>query len=232
MAVTRTFSQLSTAVQQLGSWELSDDVTPAVLLQAINYALLEGYDMMVMRWADYYTLDTNFSITSGIDTYSLATIAPSFYKLRHLDVSASGANGGRFFRARPFDIDEQHQFTGLGSNTMRGVRYRLQAGNLILSPNHVAGTGKLWYIPLPFQFASTADTAQATFDVPTEERLVIHLATRDILVRSDLSTDSVDGMIERLAGQLKTAGDNRDAGEPFSLIDNPRRDYDFEWDGW
>jgi hypothetical protein len=229
MAYTRSFAALSAAVQQLGAWENSADITPAVLLQAINYALLEGYDTMVQRWADYYTLDTTFSIVAGTDVYALATIAPNFYKLRHLDVSTDGV---RFFRAHPYDIDTQHQYTGTSGNSMRGVRYRLQGANLVLAPNHVGGTGKLWFIPVPVQFASTADASLVTFDVPTEERLVTHLAMRDLLVRSDLSTTSVDGMIERLSAMLKTAGDARDADEPFSLVDNPRRDHDWNDWGW
>lgn len=230
MSYTRSFAALSLAVQQLGAWENSDDVTPSVLLQAINYALLEGYDLMVGKWSDYYTLDTTFSIVAGTDTYLLATIAPTFYKLRHLDVSSDGT---RFFRARPYDIDTQHQYTGSTGNTMHDVRYRLQGVNLVLAPNHVGGTGKLWYIPLPVQFTDVNDASLVTFDVPTEERLVIHLAMRDILVRSDLSTASVDGMIERLVAGLKMAADSRDAGEAFSLIDNPRRDTEIvDWDGW
>lgn len=229
MAYTRSFSALSVAVQQLGSWELSDDVTPSVLLQAINYALLEGYDMMVQRWADYYTLDTTFAIVAGTDLYALAALAPTFYKLRHLDVSSDGV---RFYRARPYDIDTQHQYTGATGNTMHSVRYRLQGANLVLAPNHVGGTGKLWYIPLPPQFTDPNDATLVTFDVPTEERLVVNLAMRDILVRSDLATSSVDGMIGRLGEMLKTAGE-RDAGEPFSLVDNPRRDGDInDCDGW
>jgi hypothetical protein len=233
MAYTRSFAQLSLAVQQLGQWENSADITPAVLLQGINYALLEGYDMMVQRWADYYTLDTTFSIVAGTDTYALATIAPTFYKLRHLDVSSDGT---RFFRAYPYDIDTQHQFTASTGNSMHRVRYRLQGQNLIFAPNHVGGTGKLWFIPLPVQFTDVNDASLVTFDVPVEERLVVHLAQRDLLMRSDLSTSSVDPMIERLGQMLKMAGDARDAGEAFSLIDNPRRDGDMDlglgWDGW
>jgi hypothetical protein len=232
MTYTRSFAQLSLAVQQLGQWETSDDITPAVLLQGINYALLEGYDMMVQRWADYYTLDATFSIVAGTDVYSLATIAPSFYKLRHLDVSSDGT---RYFRAHPYDIDTQHQFTSTG-NSMHRVRYRLQGPNLILAPNHVGGTGKAWYTPLPVQFSDVNDVSLVTFDVPAEERLVVHLAQRDMLIRSDLSTSSVDPMIERLGQMLRTAADARDAGEAFSLIDNPRRDGDTDlglgWDGW
>ena len=65
MTYTRTFAQLSLAVQQVGSWEGSNDITPDVLLQAINYGLLEGYGLMVKAWKDYYTLDTTFAIVDS-----------------------------------------------------------------------------------------------------------------------------------------------------------------------
>ena len=65
MAYTRTFAQLSLAVQQLGGWEGSTDITPAVLLQAINFGLIEGYRAMVNAWRDYFTLQADFAIVAG-----------------------------------------------------------------------------------------------------------------------------------------------------------------------
>lgn len=221
MAYARTFAQLSLAVQQLGQWEASDDVTPDVLLQAVNYGLLEGYDLMVEKWADYYTTSATFAIVAGTDTYALATIAPNFYKHRHLAVSTDGT---KFLPCLPHELDAAWQWSGLSNTDVRRVRYRLQGASLIFAPVPSAGTGRIYYIPLAPQIASTADTTPITFDVPTEERLVVQLAQHDILERNDLSTADCDRKVERLAARLRTSADNRDAGEPFTLDPRgPRR---------
>jgi hypothetical protein len=229
MAYTRTFAQLSLAVQQTGAWEGSIDITPEVLLQAINYALLEGYGLMVKAWKDYYTLDTTFAIVAGTANYPLATIAPNFYQLRHLDVSADGV---RFKRAYPHDLEVAHRYSGAPASTIFRVRYRMQGANLVLAPTPPAGTGKIYWIPLPVQFASTADVTPVTFDVPSEEKLVVHIAARDCLVRSDLDTGVMDKLIAQDMFGLRSDADNRDAGEAFSLDPaGPRPEYDYE-DGW
>jgi hypothetical protein len=215
MPYTRTLAQLRTAVQTVGSWEGSLDITPAVLLQAINYGLLRGYDAMVQRWEDYYTLNPTFAIVAGTDTYALATIAPNFYKLRHLDVSADGQ---RFIRCYPHDLDAAAMWSAVSQGDVRRVRYRVQGASLVFAPVPGAGTGKIYYIPLAPQLAADGDVV--TFDVPAEEMLVVHLAARDMLVRSDLDTSGIEKLIgEDLLG-LRTAADARDAGEPFYL--NPR----------
>lgn len=230
MAYTRTFAQLSLAVQQLGQWENSSDITSDVLLQAINYALVRGFDLMVGKWADYYTLDVTFAIVAGTDSYVLATIAPNFYKLRHLDVSSDGT---RYTRCLPHDLEIAHRYSGSSATNIAQVRYRMQGANLRFNRPPPAATGRIYYIPLPVQFASTADVTAVTFDVPVEEQLVVHLAKRSLLIRSDLSTQSVDVAIGELAMGLRTAGDARDAGQPFYLDPNgPPRDRISDDDEW
>lgn len=228
MAYTRTFAQLSLAVQQLGQWENSSDVTSDVLLQAVNYGLLEGYDLMVQKWADYYTLDTTFAFVSGTASYVLTTVAPNFYKLRHLDYTkdASVTAASRFTPMLPHSIDGAASYSGVQSSAGRPPRYRAQGANLVFAPVPTSGTVRIYYIPLPVQFASIADVTPATFDVPVEERLVVQIAQRDILERNDLPTNDCDAKIGKLTALLRTSGDSRDAGEPFYLDPNgPPREF-------
>lgn len=214
---SKTFAQLSLAVQQNGAWENSGDITPDVLLTAINYGLRKGFDTMVEKWQDYYTLDTTFAIVANTATYLLTTIAPNFYKLRHLDVSADGV---RFQRIYPYDLTTQWRYSQLPVTAINRIRYRMQGPNLILSQPPPAGTGKIYWIPQPVQFASIADVTPVTFDVPAEEELVVHLAEKFCLKRSELDLTAIDKQIAEDTADLRSAGDNRDAGEPFSLDPN------------
>lgn len=220
MTYTRTFAQLSLAVQQLGQWENSGDITPAVLLQAINYGLLEGYDLMVQKWADYYTLDTTFALVSGTAAYALTTVAgTTFSKLRHLDWTRDSVvtANSKFVRMLPHDIDGAHAYSGANATSGRPPRYRVQGANLVFAPVPSGGNVRIYYIPLAPQFTSIADVTPVTFDAPIEERLVVQLAEREILERNDLPTGDCDGKIVKLTAQLRSAADSRDAGNPFYL---------------
>lgn len=230
MAYTRTFAQLSLAVQQLGEWERSEDVTPgAVLLQAINYGLLEGYDHMVQKWAEYYTRMTSMTIIPGALVYDLDGVTnDDFYKLRYLEYSReTGPSPIRFVRMLPFDLEAAYSFR---DDSSRVPRYRIQGGNLVLSSSPV-GTINVYYIPLAPQFTDIADVTTVRFDVPTEERLVVALAVRDIRFREELDTTQIERMVERYVAMLRTAADSRDAGEPFYLDPRgPGRSIDWEDD--
>jgi len=214
VAYTRTFAQLSLAVQQLGGWEGSSDITPDKLLQYINYGLIVGYRAMTNAYKDYYTLQANFPIVAGVDTYALATIAPNFFELRHLDVSSDGV---RFRKCPPHDIDAAHRWSAVPSTTVARLRYRLQAGNLIFVPVPPAGTGRIFWIPTAPQFASTTDPTAITFDVPSEEMLVVAYAYRETLFRSELDPTPGDRKIAEGMSGLRTDAGNRDQGEPFYL---------------
>jgi len=228
MAYNRTFAQLSLAVQQLGGWEGSTDVTPDVLLQAINYGLLHGYRAMVNAWKDYYTLSATFAIVAGVDTYALATIAPNFFELRHLDVSSDGV---RFRRCPPHDLSAAHRWSAVPSTTVSRLRYRMQAANLVFNQIPPAGTGKIYWIPLPPQFTSIADPTVLTFDVPSEELVIVAYAYREGLIRSELDPSPGNGKIAEATAGLRTDAGNRDAEEPHYLDPTgPRRDP--SWSGW
>ena len=231
MAYTRTFAQLSLAVQQLGGWEGSTDITPAVLLQAINYGLIEGFRAMVNAWKDYFTLQADFAIVAGTDTYALATIAPNFFELRHLDVSPDGV---RFRPCPPHDIAAANRWSAVTATTVGRLRYRMQSANLVFVPKPPAATGRIYYIPLAPQFSSTADATALTFDVPSEELLVVAYAYRDCLIRSELDLSPAQTKIAEAIAGLRTDAGNRDAGEAWFLDPaGPRRERVFldddEW---
>jgi hypothetical protein len=230
-----TFAQLSLAVQQLGQWENSGDITPAILLQAINFALLEGYDIVTQKWLDYYTTQTDFLLTSGVDSYPLTDVAPGLYKLRHLDYTPDVvvSSTTRWTPMLPHAVDGAHMFSGRTSSGRRAPRYRMQGPVIVLAPPPDAGTIRVFYIPAPYQFSDVNDTNEIVFDVPIEIRLVVQIAQRDLLERSDLSTTDCDAKIGRLTGLLRSAADARDAGEPFYLNPaGPRRENGGGWLGY
>jgi len=227
--VYRSFTDLSTSVLQAGGFEGSSDLTPDVLLKFINFGLLEGYRAMVNAWKDFWTQEATFTIVAGQDRYALTDIAPSFYEMRHLDVSADGQ---RWRPCPPHDIAAAHRWSSVSATTPSRLRYRMQSTNLVFVPVPPAGFGKIYWIPLPPQFASVDDTSQIPFYVPSEEMLVVAYAYRECLIRSELDPSPGSGKIAEAKAGLRTDAGNRDAGEPFTLDPaGPRRERG-GWLGW
>lgn len=241
MTYTRTFAELSLAVQQEGAWENSADITPGVLLQAINYGLLTAYGIMVSKWEDYYTLTGDIPTTAGQSQYAIQNITqsgviPDFYKLRHMDFSTDGV---KFHRMYPMDLSQNHLYSS--SPNSRFPKYQIRRTSvgpsaspiLILVPPPVTGTIRMYYIPVPYQFNDVGDTSPYIFDVPAAELLVVHLAMRFCLRRSDLDLSGINQQIAEDTAGLRSAADNRDAGEPFSLDPaGPPRRWRCDEDEW
>lgn len=228
--VYRTFAQLSLAVQQIGSWEGSSDITPAVLLQFINLGLRQGYRAMVNAWEDFWTQEATFTITAGQDRYLLTDIAPSFYELRHLDVSSDGQ---RWRPCPKHDIAAAHRWSAVPATTPSRLRHRMQSANLVFVPVPPQCFGRIYFIPLPPQFASVDDTSQIPFYVPSEEDLVVAYAYREGLIRSELDPGPANLKIADAIAGLRTDAGNRDAEQPHYLDPaGPRRERVFLDDEW
>lgn len=221
MSYTRTLLQLRTAVQINGQYENSTDITTTVLNDYINRSILEGYQLIVAKWEDYYTiLGTTISVVANTDSYALPT---DFYKLRKLEIQTTN---GRWTKLLPHDLDSSHTFRTIIN---RRYRYRLQGGNIVLVPTPTGPeTIRPYYIPTAPQLAADGDTI--TFDVPQEETLIVDLTLRRCFRREDLPTNDINAQIAEDVANLRSAADARDAGEPFCL--NPRgpdRDVD-DWE--
>ena len=211
MALTKTLAQLKTALKQragVDSTGTSVDLTDTVLNELVNDALYEGWDVIVNKWADYFTKATTVPVTSGTDTYTLPT---DFYKLRRLWVQ----DGTTYLRLYPIDLDAYHQFVGMTSSDRR-YRYLMLERNLVITPMPQQNeTLKLWYIPIQPELSS--DVSTVTFDTPIEYKLILAIAWRDILDRQDLDPSPAAAKVQEYSAKLRTAADARDAGEPFYL---------------
>lgn len=219
MAYQRTLAQLRQSFLVRGQYENSADITPAVANELLNDALIEGYNLIVQRWDDYYTqVGTPFATVVGTDTYALAT---DFEKLRKVEVLVSGLATdpqARWAQLYPVSIDDTHRHR---STSPRAARYRIAAAagaaSLVIVPAPASvSTIRVFYLPHATQLVNDSDVV--VFDTPIEQKLVLHIALRDAYQRQDLPTMEIEAKIQMLASQVRTASDH-DAGEPFYLGD-------------
>lgn len=302
MSNTRTFLQLRTSVQIRGGYENSADITDTVLGEVVNEAVAELYDMIVEKWADYYTVLSNdlvfigdtsgtgdsLTVSSGVVTMvdagatfraemvgqrmaiagasnaanngtfritefvsstsvkfvnargvtetssftwsidgSAAIALPAdFYKLRKVEIAVGT---GEWRKLYPHDLDAAHRRTSTTSG--KGYRYRVQAGNLVLTPDPGATTETVRIYYIPFATRLSADT-DAVDGFNQYEELIIQLALKRCKAREELPTEDIEREIERLSMRIRQSADGRDA-EPFYLDPNgpPVADVD-DWEDW
>lgn len=200
----------------------SPSLTAAVLNEVINDAYQETYDILVSKWADYFTLTgSNQTMTPGTASYAVPT---DFYKLRKVELQ----RGSRWTRLLPHDLDVSHTYAVSGTPR----RYREQARSIVFAPPPAtAEVYRLFYIPIRTPLTSDSDTI--TFDVPQEYKLLLAIAWRDTLDMQDLDPSPAIAKIDALTPMLRSAAADRDAAEPFYL--NPHGPPD-EWtddiDAW
>jgi hypothetical protein len=185
----------------------SVDLTPAVLNEFINDALQESYNILVERWADYYTIQgASQTLTAGDGSYTLPT---DFYKLRKVELLAGG---DQWSKLAPHDLESSHLYSVRG----RPRRYRMQARELVFVPTpSAAETFRLFYIPLRPELVTDGDVV--TFDVPEELKLLLAIAWRECLDRQELDPSPAVIKIDATTKMLRSAADSRDAAEPFYL---------------
>lgn len=226
----RTLAQLRQSLLVRGQYENSADITPAVANELLNDALIESHNLIVQRWDDYYTqVSTPFVTTSGVDTYALST---DFEKLRKVEILCSGVATdpqARWQRLFPIDVDDTHHRRNV---TAKKYSYRIAvvasvASLILVPPPMTVETIRTFYIPHCGQLVADSDVV--VFDTPQEQKLVLHIALRDAYQRQDLPTQDIEGKIQLLVSQVRTASDH-DAGEPFYLgrrTGDSEDDYDY-----
>lgn len=233
---SRTLAQIRSSVQSRWQLENSPDIGDgttagkATLNEMINDALLETTDILVQKWADYFTTQNTFVTVAAQDTYDLQVIstANDFYKLRKLEIQ----QGSRWLRLLPHDLEGAHHFVAT-SATWRKYRYRIQNASLVLVPAPVGvDTLRLYYVKSSPQLVADGDVV--TFPVPVAFKLLLAIVGRDVLDRQELDPSAALSRIQQYTAQLKTAADGLDASEPFYINeDGPSTGSDgYDWDGW
>lgn len=177
---------------------------------------------------DRATAET-IALAWSIDGSSGIAVPSDFYKLRKVEILIGT---DRWSKLYPHDLDAGHAYVAPASG--HGYRYRLQAGNIVLSPDpgSTTETVRIFYVPRCPTLTESTDSFDA---INGYGELVVQLALRMIKGdREDLDVGAIEKQIERQMRRVREMSDGRDA-EPFYLDPRgPNRDADLldDDDGW
>lgn len=210
-----TLSDLRLRARQRADMVNSQFVTDAELDTYINNGLLELYDLVVNAFEDYFTLNTNFTVSSG-DTY---TLPDNFYKLRGLDFSVNGT----WSACREFEFNDRNKSQS-GVNALLSPAslrsYRILGDTILLQPSQSAtGLYRLWYVPALTALSTGTDTIHKSLSKFGWDEYVVLWAAERMLSKEESSVTDVRQERGELTSRITEMAKNRQVDQSGTIQD-------------
>jgi hypothetical protein len=208
-----TLAQLKVMVRERADMENSTFIGENELTTYINLAYGEYYDIVVSKYEDNYTVETEFTIASGA---TAGTLPSDFMKLRGLDYQ----NGSSFQSLRKFQFSERNNSRDT-TNTYNGHterRYRVSGDRLLILPEDKApGTYHIWYVPVYPKLVAEADTIGG---VNGWEDLVVIQAAIYMLQKEESDVSVLQMQKDAIIKRISSLAANRDVGGIETITDS------------
>ncbi len=221
-------SELRLAAQQRADMVNSAFVSTAEWTTFLNGSYYDLYDLLIQKFGDDYFVNQSSATTSG--TTQMITLPADFYKMVGVDLLVSAPDW--WVTLRPFEFAERNRFALRNYQSFYGLsnlRYHLQGGNLMLSPQPAGGqTLRIWYIPRLAPLVNDTDIADG---VSGWLDFVIVDAARKALAKEESDTSALVGELMALKERIEAAAENRDAGAPQTVSDTASANPWSPWSG-
>ena len=170
----------------------------------VNESASELYDLLLVRWQDYFIKSAPITIIAGQNTYTLPT---DFYKSR----SAAFVVGNTRTPLRQFSEDERTQLINQTSGSPDA--YKIEDGNIVLLPTPSSGSVELRYV---YQYPwLTLDTDTLSLNVVSGwEAYIIYDAAMKMRIKAKkdpAAIQALQAVRDNLRERIKMAAAERDA---------------------
>jgi len=186
----------------------------------INNGLAELYDILVMKYEDYFVSSVSFSLVSDQSTYEFSAISlENFYKLLGVDA----IQGSDAVRVKRSQFSDRNIFKNdEGRYNHRGYanyEYAIRGNSIEFLPDPTAtDTIKVYYIPQFTKLTNDSDPVDSRIMINWEEYAVIVAAIK-MRHKEETSTTALERDLERVRALIEEAAGNRDAAEPMGITD-------------
>lgn len=223
--MSTTLADLRTQARQLADMEQNNFISDSELNTYINFAIADLHDLLVESYGSDYFLSSFTSVTSnGTEAYNLPA---DFYKLRGLDIKLDESS---WTSLKPFNFNERNRYSSFGSWTITGIsniRYRIMGNTIRFVPiPDTAKQFRIWYIPVATKLVNDNDTLN---DINQYSDFIVITAALKMLNKEESDTSNLAAERARIIERIKTASQNRDAGEPESISDIYAENNDYWW---
>lgn len=223
-----TLADIRSAAQRRADMVNSSFVSTAEWTEYINGSYFELYDVLVQKYGDDYNVQQGNATTSGATQF--ISLPADFYKLVGVDLQVSAPDW--WVTLRPFEFAERNRFALRNYQSFYGLsnlRYHLQGGNLMLSPQPAGGQNlRIWYIPRLSPLVNETDVADG---ISGWLDYVIVDAARKALLKEESDASGLMAEKAELLRRIDAAAENRDAGAPQTVADTASSNPWMPWGG-
>lgn len=196
-----TLADLKLAVRERADMVDDPFISDAELTRMINRSWAALYDILIMKFQDYYFVEgTPFQTVAGTTSYNLPD---DCYKLLGVDLQVP--NSTRWFRLGTFSFRERNSWLGK-------IRYTL-TGNLIRfnpTPTKVNNI-KLYYAPPANNLVGDYDTIDG---VNGWEEYIINDCAIKCKIKADDNCVELQGLKAEVVSRIESVAAERDYREP------------------
>ena len=212
--MTRSYSvaTLKTRIRRRSNQEGSKFITDDELLEYIDSAACELYDILVTNYADYFIDFANFNTVAGTNIYSLPA---NFYKLRAMDQVYNGEseNIDKF----PFEDRNLFLKTTFRPPVDSNLKYCIMGQTVLLLPTPTLATSiTLWYVPV---MPKLTNDSQLVAGFSGWEEVIISECCARIAIKAEEDPAPHFRAKEKVIERIVLASRQRDVGSPDSVID-------------
>lgn len=201
-------SRIRARCDQAGSKFITDDE----LLDYIDSAACELYDILVTQFKDYFIEFTTFNTVVGTNIYSLPA---NFYKLRAVDQIYNGESED--VPSMPFEDRNLYLKTTYQQVPNSNLHYCIVGETLMLLPTPtVVSSITMWYVPIMPKLNS--DSQLVSGFSGWEEVLINEVCAR-IAIKAEEDPAPYYRAKEKVIERIENAARQRDVGSPDSVID-------------
>lgn len=228
-----TVGNLRLECQQRTDRVNSDNITTQEWNSMLSQSYKELYDILIQKFGnDYFIAPPITYLTTGqVDPTYQAQVFPlpnDFYKLARCEVALNPGDPNSWITLRQFNAIQANLYNYPNQYTMYGItnlRYRLWGSNLQIVPITNSGqTLRIWYSPKPNQLINDTDTLDA---ISGWEEYIVADTCIKALAKTEEDTSVFMAQKSALMKRIEEAAENRNVGEPQTVSDSRRRN--FEW---
>ncbi|MBO68103.1 MAG: hypothetical protein CL398_07295 [Acidiferrobacteraceae bacterium] len=192
----------------------------------LNVGLGELYDILVLKFEDYFVDSTTISLVSGQSEYPFdseswgnpAAKLTNLYKCLGVDMS----EGGETVRLRRFSLRDRAKYSTdgiVGRGGYVNYQYQLKGKSLAFIPEPSTTSGiTLWYVPSFSPLKEESDTVDSNIMSNWEEYAVL-TAVFKMKEKEELSTSVLKEELDGIRARIEDAAANRDGGESMEITD-------------
>lgn len=197
-------------------YTFTDSIDQTILYKYINDELAALWDLLVSTYEDYCIRRKTISVKADQEEYPMP---PDFLKFRKAFPIVNGKRGRVLKKFHLADLGQADSYAPLLTSPIERTRYRLTGNRLFLHPVPTNDAQvELWYIPRFDPITNQQDAIDFRFPAGWEDYVVEAVAAK-LLEEEESDASAQKARAKELLARIMTLAEDRDAGEPFQMID-------------